>query len=60
MIQVHQTCPGLTLSIAYSDGTVEFRDRNLALLPANDKPDIATGLSQLGFSFTDQEHCMTP
>lgn len=48
----------MTLQIAYSDGSVEYRDRStLQNLPLDELPDKATSLPQLGFRFGIAEPC---
>ena len=56
-MQIHQLSLGTVLSLAYSDGSIEFRNRSLEPIAFDDGLDTVSGLAQTGFSFQDQEPC---
>ncbi|MCJ1251659.1 mediator complex subunit [Trapelia coarctata] len=59
VVQIQLLSDNITLSIAYSDGSVEFRDRTtLQNLPLDDMPNKATSLPQIGFRFGIVEPCL--
>jgi len=58
VVQIQLASDNITLVIAYSDGSVEFRDRTtLQNLPMDDMPNKATSLPQIGFRFGTAEPC---
>ena len=44
-------------SVGYSSGQIEFRDRNFVPLSLEDRPDRASSLTRIGFTFDKLEPC---
>ena len=57
-INVQQICFGTVVAIAYSDGSMDFRDRpTMQLLQTIETPDKAANLVQVGFGYRELETC---
>ena len=50
---------GSCYAIGYSDGDIEFRERNMSMQTAESMPDRASTLTKVGFSFDKLEPSMS-
>lgn len=58
IVSIHKLSLSTVLGLQYSDGGVEFRDRNsLEVLPRDDYLSQVSSLSQVGFEFPDVGLC---
>ena len=57
-VYLEQIHPGSQFAFGYSDGDIEFRDRSMSLQPIEDRPDKASILTAMGFTFDKLEPSM--
>ena len=57
-IDLQQIILSTTIAVAYSDGSIEFRDRfTMQLMATDEEPDRITSLIQVGFGFQAADSC---
>ncbi|MCJ1321765.1 mediator complex subunit [Xylographa vitiligo] len=58
-IDLQQILLSSTIAVAYSDGSVDFRDRfTMQNMAIDEEPDKTTSLIQVGFGFQDTDPCL--
>ena len=57
LLAVDQFNVNTVLAMAYSDGSVEFRDRTMNLLSPDENENRISSLHQIGFNFTGGRSC---
>ncbi|KAL9116271.1 MAG: hypothetical protein Q9187_007206, partial [Circinaria calcarea] len=58
LIHIQQLSLSSILAMAYSDGSIEFRDRVTLLCLPDDESEAISSLGQSGFGFSDTQSCL--